>query len=320
MSISPAVCRRGIYDKRYAMYDLVIIGSGPAGLSAAIYASRAGLDYTVIEKEYMGTGRIAYAERVDNFPGHYGIDGFTLGEKFREHAEALGAQFIEGEAVSLEKSGDIWKTVLSDGSVYESKTVIYAAGASAKRLGIPGESEYTGRGVSYCALCDGSFFDGRDVAVVGGGDTALSDALYLSQIAKTVYLIHRRDTFRANDALVKRALAAENIIPVYDTVPVEIIGEDNVTALGIRKGDAEDTLGVSAVFVAIGSDPNTAVLAGVAELDDRGCIKAGEDCITTAPGLFAAGDVRTKKVRQVITAAADGACAAIAANEYMQYR
>jgi len=299
------------------MFDLIILGSGPAGVTAAIYASRAGLYHTVIEKEYMGTGQIAFTERVDNYPGLYGTDGFSLGEKFREHAEALGTEFTEGEVIGLEKSGDIWKVTLSDGTVLESKAVIYAAGASPKTLGIKGEAEFTGRGVSYCALCDGAFFEGKAVAVIGGGDTALSDALYLSGMAEKVYLIHRRDTFRASPSLVKQASAKENIIFIMKAVPVEITGAANVTGIILEHDGLKETLSVSGVFAAVGSIPNTSLLTGLCDLDDRGYVIAGEDCLTSAAGLYAAGDVRTKALRQVITAAADGACAATAAYGYI---
>ena len=299
------------------MYDLIIIGSGPAGLSAAIYASRAGLSFTVIEKEYMGTGQIAFTERVDNYPGYYGTDGYTLGEKFREHAEALGTEFTEGKVTGLEKSGGIWKATLSDGNVYESKTVIYAAGASPKKLDIKGESKFTGRGVSYCALCDGAFFEGKTVAVIGGGDTALSDALYLSKLSEKVYIIHRRDNFRANRSLAEKVRECKNIELVLNAVPKEIIGNDAVTGVNVIQNGEEKAIIAAGVFVAVGSLPNSDLVKGQAELDDRGYIIAGEGCITSADGLFAAGDVRTKQVRQVITAAADGANAVNSAEAYL---
>ena len=287
------------------MFDLIILGSGPAGLTASIYAARAGLRFTVIEKEYMGTGQIAYAERVDNYPGFYGLDGYTLGEKFREHAEALGTKFNEGKVTALANADGVWSITFSDGCTTQTKAVIYALGASPRKLGIPGEAELTGRGVSYCALCDGAFFAGKAVAVIGGGDTALSDALYLSKSAEKVYLVHRRDTFRANKALTDKVLAVPNIQPVYKAVPAEIIGTDKVT--GLRLSDGE--LAVEGVFIAIGTVPNTKLLDGLSVLDGYGYIRAGEDGVTPAEGLFAAGDVRTKSVRQVITAAADGAIA-----------
>ncbi|MBO7474375.1 MAG: thioredoxin-disulfide reductase [Ruminococcus sp.] len=299
------------------MYDVIILGSGPAGLSAAVYASRAGLSFAVIEKEYMGTGQIAYTEQVDNYLGYYGIDGFSLGEKFREHAEALGTEFIEGEVTELSRTDSIWKVVLSDGNIIESKTVIYALGASPKKLGIAGEEEFTGRGVSYCALCDGAFFEGKTVTVIGGGDTALGDALYLSKTAEKVYIVHRRNEFRANALLVKKAEETANIQFVLEAVPAEIIGDDSVTGIKLNQKGSEKNLSTNGVFVAVGSLPNTALLNGIADLDDRGYVIADESCITSAEGMFAAGDVRTKAVRQVITAAADGANAIVSALNFI---
>ena len=299
------------------MYDVIILGSGPAGLSAAVYASRAGLSFAVIEKEYMGTGQIAYTEQVDNYLGYYGIDGFFLGEKFREHAEALGTEFIEGEVTELSRTDSIWKVVLSDGNIIESKTVIYALGASPKKLGIAGEEGFTGRGVSYCALCDGAFFEGKTVTVIGGGDTALGDALYLSKTAEKVYIVHRRNEFRANASLVKKAEETANIQFVLEAVPAEIIGDDSVTGIKLNQKGAEKNLSTNGVFVAVGSLPNTALLNGIADLDDRGYVIADESCITSAEGMFAAGDVRTKAVRQVITAAADGANAIVSALNFI---
>ena len=295
------------------MYDVIILGSGPAGLSAAVYASRAGLSFAIIEKDYMGTGQIAYTEQVDNYLGYYGIDGFSLGEKFREHAESLGTEFIEGEVTELSRTDSGWKVALSDGNNFEAKTVIYALGASPKKLGIAGEEEFAGRGVSYCALCDGAFFEGKTVTVIGGGDTALSDALYLSKTAEKVYVVHRRNEFRANVSLVKKAEEAANIEFVLEAVPTEIIGAESVTGIKYTRNGTEKTLGTDGVFAAVGSLPNTSLLKGTADLDEIGYVMADESCITSAEGLFAAGDVRTKAVRQVITAAADGANAAVSA-------
>lgn len=299
------------------MYDLIILGSGPAGLSAAVYASRAGISFVVVEKEYMGTGQIAFTERVENYLGIYGIDGFSLGEKFREHAEALGTEFIEGEAVSLEKNGGVWKIVLSDDNVLEAKNVVYALGASPRKLDIKGEQEFSGRGVSYCALCDGAFFADKTVAVIGGGDTALSDALYLAKTSATVYIIHRREKFRANNALVKKVSETKNIKLILEANPLEICGSENVSGIKICQNGNEKIITCSGVFVAVGSLPNTGLLNGIAELDEKGYIKADEDGIASAEGLFAAGDVRSKKVRQVITAAADGANAVVSVCEFL---
>lgn len=295
------------------MYDVIILGSGPAGLSAAVYASRAGLSFAVIEKEYMGTGQIAYTEQVDNYLGYYGIDGFSLGEKFREHAEALGTEFIEGEVTELSHNDIGWKVILSDGNSIESKAVIYALGASPKKLGIAGEDEFAGRGVSYCALCDGAFFEGKTVVVIGGGDTALGDALYLSKTAEKVYIVHRRNEFRANASLVKKAAETANIEFIFEAVPLEFIGAESITGVKLNRNGTEIVMSTDGVFVAVGSLPNTAILSGVAELDERGYVIADESGITSAEGFFAAGDVRTKAVRQVITAAADGANSVVSA-------
>ncbi len=299
------------------LYDVIILGSGPAGLSAAVYASRAGLSFAVVEKEYMGTGQIAYTEQVDNYLGYYGIDGFSLGEKFREHAETLGAEFIDGEVTELSRADMGWKILLSDGNILGARTVIYALGASPKKLDIAGEEVFSGRGVSYCALCDGAFFEGRTVAVIGGGDTALGDALYLSKTSEKVYIIHRRNEFRANASLVKKAEETENIEFVLEAVPSEIIGKDSVTGIKLNQKGAEKTLSAAGIFVAVGSLPNTALLKGIANLDERGYVIADESCIASAEGLFVAGDVRTKVVRQVITAAADGANALLSALNYI---
>ena len=299
------------------MYDTIIIGSGPAGLSAAVYAKRGELDFILIEKEYGGTGQIAESERVDNYLGLYGENGFDLGERFRSHAEALGTEFYEGEvsAISAENGG--YRVALSDGTVFDTKTVVYAAGASHRRLDIKGEAEFSGRGVSYCAVCDGAFCKGKAAAVIGGGDTALGDALYLSKTAEKVYLIHRRDTFRANKLLQKQVLGVSNIEIILNAVPLEITGEKRVEALRISRNGQEETLPVHSVFAAVGTIPNSGALKGVAELDPNGYIIAGEDCVTSAKGIFAAGDVRTKTLRQVITAAADGANSISSVQKYL---
>lgn len=286
-------------------------------MTAAIYAGRAGLDFAVVEKEYMGTGQIAFAERVDNYPGLYGIDGYELGEKFREHAEALGSKFIEGTVTAIARVAGAWEITFSDGCTTRAKAVVYAAGASPRKLGVKGESEFLGRGVSYCALCDGAFFADKTVAVIGGGDTALSDALYLSKTSEKVYLIHRRANFRANKTLADRVRATDNIELVLNAVPTEIFGSERVGVIRIMQEGTELTLAAEGVFVAVGTIPATSLLEGIAELDESGYVKAGEDCVTSAPGLFAAGDVRTKKVRQVITAAADGANAVFSAAAYL---
>lgn len=299
------------------MYDTIIIGSGPAGLSAAVYASRAALKALVIEKVYGGSGQIAESERVDNYLGLYGENGFELGERFRAHAEALSAEFYEGEVSAIERLSDGYRIKIADGSDFLTRTVVYAAGASHRKLAVKGEAELSGRGVSYCAVCDGAFYRGKRVAVIGGGDSALGDALFLSKIAEKVYLIHRRDAFRANQTLQAQVRAAENVELVLGAVPTEIVGENKVEALTVEQAGEAKTLSVSGVFVAVGTVPNSDLLKGLVELDPNGYVVAGEEGITTAAGLFAAGDVRTKALRQVITAASDGANCIYSVENYL---
>lgn len=296
------------------MYDIIIIGGGPAGLTAAIYASRAKLRAVVLERDTMGAGQIAVTEQVDNYPGLLHMGGYELGEKFREHAEALGASICENEVEQLAQADGVFTASLTDGTSISAKSVIYALGTSYRKLEIPGGQL---PGVSYCATCDGAFYQGKIVAVIGGGDTALEDALYLSRMAKTVYLVHRRDNFRANAALQEAVRQTENIALVTNAVPTEIVGEKRVTALRIDRSGQPEELTLDGVFVAIGSVPNTELLKDLAELDAGGYVKAGEDGVTSLAGLFAAGDVRTKPLRQVITAAADGANCVVSAERYL---
>ncbi len=297
------------------MQDIVIIGSGPAGLSAAIYAKRANLDVVIVEKTFYGTGQIAESSQVDNYPGLPGTNGFDLGEKFRQHAESLGVEFKTAEVVGIEKKDKIWSVKLKDETELEAKAVIYAAGAVHRHLGIPGENELAAKGVSYCATCDGSFFRGRKVAVVGGGDTALDDALYLSKLAEKVYIVHRRDEFRGSPLTVEKLKATENVEFVLSAVPEKVEGNDSVTGLVLKDGR---TIQVDGVFIAVGMIPLSNAVEGVVELDSAGYIKADETCVTSADGFFAAGDVRTKALRQVVTAVADGACAVTSAEEYIR--
>lgn len=289
------------------VYDVIIIGSGPAGLSAAIYAKRACLNVIVCEKEFMGTGQIAESSRVDNYPALYGETGYDLGEKFRSHAEVLGAEFFEGEAETVTHDENGYTVTFTDGQIILGKTIVYAAGTYRRRLNIKGEQEYSARGISYCAVCDGAFYAGKEVAVIGGGDTALSDALYLSEIAKKVYIIHRSDKFRANETLVKKVKGTPNIELILNAVPTEFVGQKMLTGVRYKENEEEKILCVSGSFTAIGSIPNTDILKDIIRLDENGYIIAGEDGVTSAKGFFAAGDVRTKVLRQVITAAADGA-------------
>ncbi len=297
------------------MYDIVIIGSGPAGLSAAVYASRAQFSAVVAEKDYMGAGQIAASEQVDNYLGLPEINGYELGEKFREHAVSLGTKFFEGEVSGIIKNAESYTVSFKDGSTMESRCIIYAAGTSYRRLEIPGGELL---GVSYCATCDGAFYKGKTAAVVGGGDTALGDALYLSKIAEKVYLIHRRDTFRANKALQELVKKTSNIEVILNAVPTKVIGEKRVEGLEISVSGETSSLAVNGIFVAIGSVPNTGILDGICSLDKNGYIIADEDGITSADGLFAAGDVRTKALRQVVTAVSDGANCVLSAENYIR--
>lgn len=302
------------------VYDTIIVGSGPAGLSAAVYAKRAELSFILIEKEHLGTGQIAESERVDNYLGLFGESGYDLGERFRAHAEALGTEFVEGHVANIAavspESGN-YRVSLAKGGEFLTKTVIYAAGASHRKLDIPGEAEFSGRGVSYCAICDGAFYKGKTAAVIGGGDTALGDALYLSETASKVYLVHRRGEFRASKTLQSRVLAKSNIECVLNAVPEKIEGSKTVELLKIRQNGAEEALKVDGVFAAVGTVPDSGALKGLADLDKSGYVIAGEDCVTSAPGIFAAGDIRTKPLRQVITAASDGANAVYSLERYL---
>lgn len=302
------------------MYDILIIGGGPAGLSAAVYAQRAMLKTAVLEREYLGTGQIAESPRVDNYLGFFGAEGAELGDKFRSHAEALGAEFIndEAEGISALKNEKGYEIKLSEGGILQTKAVIFAAGCKRRSLGIKGEKEFSAAGVSFCAVCDGAFYKNKTAAVIGAGDTAFSDALYLANIASRVYIISRRDKFRAGKALVDAAEKRENIKIITNAVPVEVVGEKTVNGLVIRKDDGEKKLAVNGVFIAVGSVPNTALLSGIAKLDESGYVIAGEDGVTSAAGIFAAGDVRTKPLKQVITAAADGANCILSAEKYIR--
>lgn len=299
------------------MYDIVIIGSGPAGMSAAIYAQRAGLKAVVVEKECLGTGKIAESLRVDNYPGLFGENGYDLGEKFRTHAENLGAEFIEGEIIKIVRSKGYYTLQLDADKALTAKTVIYAAGTQCRRLGVVGEQELLGRGVSYCAVCDGAFYKNKVVAVIGGGDTALGDAVLLSGLAKKVYLVHRRGEFRANKALQNKVNGIKNIVPVLNAAVQKINGKGHVEAVAILQNGSEKALPVDGVFVAIGSTPNSALVKELLDIDENGYIAADETGVTSADGIFAAGDVRAKKLRQVVTAVSDGANCVLSAEEYL---
>lgn len=302
------------------IYDLVIIGSGPAGLSAAVYAQRACLNTIVIEKTGMSGGQILTTTEVDNYPGMPGIGGFDLGMKMREHVEYLNGQFMTGEVTKITDQGKIKELSMADGSTIRTRTVIIATGANHRKLGIPGEDTFTGAGVSYCATCDGAFFRNKTTAVIGGGDVAVEDAIFLARLCQKVHVIHRRDSFRAAKVLSDRLLALENVQVHWDSVPLAITGEGSVTGLTIQNKltKEEETLKVDGVFIAVGMEPDTARYKDLVDLDPTGYIIADETCRTNVPGIFAAGDVRTKQLRQVVSAAADGANAVYSVQRYLE--
>ena len=304
------------------VYDLIIIGSGPAGLGAAIYAQRARLDTLVIEKAMVSGGQVLTTYEVDNYPGLPGIGGYDLGLKFREHADKLGAQFQEDQVLKVEDDGpDGTKRVVCVNGTYEAKALILATGAVHRKLGIPGEEEFGGMGVSYCATCDGAFFRNKVTAVIGGGDVAVEDAIFLARMCSKVYLIHRRDALRAAKSLQESLMALENVEILWDSVADSIQGDGKVECLSISnvKTGEKQELPVQGVFIAVGITPESSAFAGLVEMEN-GYIKAGEDGKTSAPGIFAAGDVRTNQLRQIITAAADGANAVTSAERYLTER
>lgn len=296
------------------MYDLIIIGSGPAGLSAAVYGMRAGLELLVMEKNPMSGGQVLNTYEVDNYLGLPGINGFDMGVKFREHADKLGATFKEAEVTGLEDRGE-YKVVQTTEGEYETKTVILAMGAHHAHLNVPGEEELSGMGVSYCATCDGAFFKNRTVAVVGGGDVAVENAIFLARTCEKVYLIHRRDTLRAAKVLQDALFALPNVEVIWNHMVEEICGEDMVEGLRIREKNSgeEKNIAVDGIFIAVGIHPDTEFVRELVACDEAGYVLAGEDTKTTISGIYAAGDVRKKPMRQIITAVADGANAATAA-------
>lgn len=298
--------------------ELVIIGSGPAGMSAAIYGKRAGIDLVVLEKGQPG-GQILITNEVENWPGTIETTGQALADTFRKHAEHLGAEIRRADVQALVPGAKTHVVKTASGDI-EAKTVIIATGAYFRRLGCPGEAELTGAGVSYCAVCDGAFFTDVEVAVVGGGNTAVEEAEYLTRFASKVYIIHRRNEFRADKLVVERALANPKIQPVWDSVVESINGTDlveGVTLKNVKTGELSN-LPVEGVFMFVGTLPNISYLSGDQPArDDGGWIKTDCKMATSVPGIFAAGDVRDTPLRQVVTAASDGATAAMSAYHHM---
>ena len=301
------------------IYDLIIAGAGPAGICAAIYASRARLKTLWLEKKFAAGGQIADTGEVDNYPGMPGIGGMELGEAMAAHAEKQGLQPLRETIRSIENEGDV-KVIHTKKNTYRTRTLILACGALHKKLEVPGEEELGGMGVSYCAACDGVFFKEKTVVVAGGGNAAAEDAVYLSRICRKVYLVHRRHELRADRVIQESLFACGNVEMVWDSTVESIEGTEKVEGVRLRHvlSGEERFLPADGVFIAVGITPGTDFLKGYVDLDEGGYVIAGEEGITSVPGVFAAGDIRTKALRQVVTAVADGANAVHSAEQYLQ--
>lgn len=299
------------------IYDVIIIGGGPAGMTAAIYAKRAMLSTLLIDRGFIGGGQILNTYEVDNYPGLAGISGYDLGEKMSEHADKFGVEKVCTTVLSADLKSETKKITTDDGE-FLAKTVILASGNSPSKLNVKGEEDFTGLGVSYCATCDGAFFKGKVTAVVGGGDVAIEDAIFLSRGCEKVYLIHRRNELRAAKILQDNLFKTPNIEVIYDSVVTEINGDDLVNSINVKNVKTNDTmtLSVSGIFLAVGNTPNSDFIDGPST-DSKGYIIADESCETDLPGVFVAGDLRTKALRQVVTAVADGANAITSVQNYL---
>ena len=301
------------------IYDLIIIGSGPAGLAAALYAGRAELNTIIIEKAPISGGQIINTYEVDNYPGIPGISGYELGMKFREHCDRMNMTFITGEVTDFKADNTVKEVTLDDGTIYKGKTVIVATGANPRKLNVEGEERLAGMGVSYCATCDGAFFRNKTTAVVGGGDVAVEDAIFLARLCKKVYVIHRRHEFRAAKTYINKLMSLDNVEIIWDSTVEEIKGSEQVEKISVKNkitGEIND-MELDGIFIAVGYIPNSEIYKEVLDLDGTGYIIAGENCETNRAGVFAAGDVRTKDLRQIITAASDGANAITAVEKYL---
>lgn len=307
------------------MHDLIIIGAGPAGLSAAIYASRAELDYILIEENFVNGGQIIDTYEIDNYPGLPGLSGMDLAQRMADHAEKLGAEVVNAAVEGLDLTGPVKKVLTNEGT-FEAKAVIIASGAAHSHLGVPGEETLAGRGVSYCATCDGAFYRGKTTVVVGGGDVAVEDAIFLARGCEKVYVVHRRDELRAVKTLQTALFALPNVEMVWDS-NLKSINEGTAengtagkvaTVTVVNKNDgSERVIEADGVFIAVGITPRSGFVGTGIETNAGGYIVAGETCETSIPGVFAAGDVRAKQLRQVVTAVADGANAVTSVQRYL---
>lgn len=302
------------------MYDLIIVGGGPAGLSAAIHAARLGVQALTLEQYPVAGGQMVNSVEINNYPGVPNVNGVELAFRMREHAESLGAWFRTGTVKSFDLAGKVKRVQLEEEEL-EAKTVILAMGTEHRVLQIPGAAELNGHGVSYCAAGDGPFYQGSDVAVIGGGDSAVGDAIFLAQCCKKVYLVHRRDRLRAEKTLQERLFRLPNVEVIWDHLPVSIEGENQTGALRIKnvKDGSERTLHLDCVFIAVGVRPLSSLVKDQVELTAESYVLAGEDCRTSVPGVFVAGDLRRRQLREILTACADGANAAVSAAEYLSF-
>lgn len=300
------------------MYDVVIIGGGPAGMSCGLYAGRAGMKTMIIERMFSG-GQMSTTNEVENYPGVENvISGAELAYKFENQARKFGVEFLNADVTGVQLEGQV-KKIVTGQETLETRTVVFAMGTVARKLGLEDEARLTGKGVSYCATCDGAFFRGKEVAVIGGGDTALEDALFLSRFCQKVYLVHRRNEFRGAKVLQDQVLQTENIEICYQMVAEKILGEDSVEGVVLRQVESEKQreLAVQGIFVAVGSDPSSQLVQEVLELSKGGYILTDDTMQTSLPGVYAAGDIREKQLRQIITAASDGAIAGFNAALYV---
>ncbi len=294
------------------MVDIIVIGGGPAGLTAAVYARRAGKSVLVLEKDALG-GQITWSPKVENYPAVPAVSGMDLGNRMAEQAMDMGAEVEIDEVLRIEDFGSHKRVYGSFGTEYDARAVILAAGAKPRKLGLKREDELLGSGVGYCAVCDGAFFKGQAVAVNGGGNSALQDAVLLSDLCSRVYLVHRRDSFRGEEALVNLLRGKENVEFVLNAVITELKGDSELSGITVEQDGVQREIPVSGLFVAIGHEPDLAAFADFLDRDAQGYAASDEGCLTKTEGFFVAGDCRRKKIRQVTTAAADGAVAALAA-------